>query len=298
VKKPVKWKTKFTEMTKTRYPVIMGAFAGLGRSKFAAAFSNAGGLGIITALNFNTSKKFKKELELMKSLTDEPFGVNFTIAPPMLAKKNPKARTEETYYDFLDIAVEMGVKIFTTSAYQAKKLGEKIHEYEAYWFHKCAIMDHAISAEKAGADMVTLVGVEGTGFKNPLQQSTLVNMTMGKKLLGIPLIAAGGIGNSRGFLAALAMGASAVCFGTAIMATKECPASDKLKKRLINQDIFDEGYYQQIYHHQLKDKSIWSPAAGHCDEVLTMEDFMGKLFTKAENLVKDWGFNNNEFNTL
>ncbi|MBD3211785.1 MAG: hypothetical protein GF311_04180 [Candidatus Lokiarchaeota archaeon] len=294
----MKWRTKFTEKTKVRYPVIMGAFAGLGRASFAAPFSNAGGLGIITALNFNSAERFKKELETMKDLTDKPFGVNFTIAPPMLAERNPKARTEETYFDFLDIAVEMGVKVFTTSAYQAKKLGEKIHEYGCYWFHKCSIMEHALSAERAGADMITLVGVEGTGFKNPLQQSTLVNITMGNKLLDIPLIAAGGIGNARGFLASIFMGASAVCFGTAIMATKECPASDKLKKRLVNQDIFDEEYYQQIYHHQLKDKSIWSPAAGHCDEVLTIREFMDKTIGEAEDLLIEWGFENEEFCTL
>jgi nitronate monooxygenase len=276
----------------------MGAFAGLGRASFAAPFSNAGGLGIITALNFNSAERFKKELKTMKDLTDKPFGVNFTIAPPMLAKKNPKARTEETYFDFLDIAVEMGVEVFTTSAYQAKKLGERIHEYGCYWFHKCSVMEHALSAERAGADMITLVGVEGTGFKNPLQQSTLVNITMGNKLLDIPLIAAGGIGNARGFLASLFMGASAVCFGTAIMATKECPASDKLKKRLVNQDIFEEEYYQQIYHHQLKDKSIWSPAAGHCDEVLTIKEFMDKIIGEAEDLLIEWGFKKDQFNTL
>ncbi|TXT62686.1 MAG: Nitronate monooxygenase [Promethearchaeota archaeon] len=294
----MKWRTKFTEITKVQYPVIMGAFAGLGRASFAAPFSNAGGLGIITALNFNSAERFKKELKAMKDLTDKPFGVNFTIAPPMLAKKNPKARTEETYFDFLDIAVEMGVEVFTTSAYQAKKLGERIHEYGCYWFHKCSVMEHALSAERAGADMITLVGVEGTGFKNPLQQSTLVNITMGNKLLDIPLIAAGGIGNARGFLASLFMGASAVCFGTAIMATKECPASDKLKKRLVNQDIFEEEYYQQIYHHQLKDKSIWSPAAGHCDEVLTIKEFMDKIIGEAEDLLIEWGFKKEQFNTL
>ena len=74
------WKTQITKLTKTKYPLIMAAFAGLGKTKFAAAFSNAGGLGIITALNYEISN-FKKELEEMYSLTDKPFGVNFTIIP-------------------------------------------------------------------------------------------------------------------------------------------------------------------------------------------------------------------------
>ena len=132
----------------------------------------------------------------------------------------------------------------TTSAYQAPRIGKKLHDAGCYWFHKCATMKHALSAEKAGADAVTIVGLEGTGFKNPLQNTTLINMTMAKKLLKVPVIAAGGIGDARGFLAALSMGADAVCFGTAIIPTKESPASDSWKKALITQDIFDEKFYK------------------------------------------------------
>jgi nitronate monooxygenase len=294
----MKWQTKITELTGIKYPVIMGAFAGIGRAKFAASVSNAGGLGIITALNFNSVRKFKKELEEMQELTDKPFGINFTLAPPQMVEKNPNARTEETYIEFLNTAIDYGVKIFTTSAYQVKKLGGLIHEQGGYWFHKCVTLPHAISAEKKGADAVTLVGLEGTGFKNPNQQTSLVNITMGKKLLDIPIIAAGGFGNARGFLAALAMGAEAVCFGTAVMATEECPASDVFKKRLINQDIFDEEYYKKIYHFRLEDRMVWSPASGHCDEVLTMEEFMNKIVNDAETLLKNFGFKGNEFRTV
>lgn len=292
------WKTRITEMMSTKYPIIMGAFAGLGRAKFASAFSNTGGLGIITAINFKNAKRFEEEINTMIQLTDQPFGVNFTIAPPELQKKNPKAFTEEKYMEYLDIAVEKGVKIFTTSAYQAKRLGQKIHEKNCYWFHKCATLNHALSAEKDGADVVTLVGIEGTGFKNPLQNSTLVNITMAKKLLKVPIIAAGGIGDSRGFLATLAMGAEAVCFGTAIMATTECPASKKFKERMINQNIFDEDYYKQIYHHQLKDKSIWSMAVGHVNQIISMNEFIQSIIVGAEEILEKWGFQNDEFSTL
>jgi nitronate monooxygenase len=292
------WRTRITEMMSTQYPIIMGAFAGLGRAEFCAAFSNAGGLGILTALNFRDAKRFEKEIDRVKELTDNPFGVNFTIATPELQRKNPKAPTEEKYMDYLDIAVAKGVKIFTTSAYQAKKLGQKIHDYKCWWFHKCATLEHAISAEKDGADVITLVGIEGTGFKNPIQNSTLVNITMAKRLLDIPIIAAGGIGDSRGFLAALAMGAEAVCFGTAIMATEECPASNKFKERMINQDIFDEEYYHQIYHHQLKDKSIWSMAAGHIEEIVPLNKFIDNIIKGAEDILKQCGFNNTIFSTI
>ena len=118
--------------------------------------------------------------------------------------------------------------------------------YGCVWFHKSATVKHAISAEKAGADAVTIVGLEGTGFKNPNQNTTLINMTMARRLIKVPLIAAGGIGDARGFLAALAMGADAVCFGSAIMATKESPASETWKKQVLHQDIFDEKFYKKI----------------------------------------------------
>lgn len=72
------WKTRVTKLTKIKYPLIMAAFAGLGKTEFAASFSNAGGLGIITALNYGANN-FKEELDKMYELTDKPFGVNLTV---------------------------------------------------------------------------------------------------------------------------------------------------------------------------------------------------------------------------
>ena len=292
------WKTKITELAEIKYPIIMGSFAGIGRAEFAAAVSNAGGLGVIAALNFRNPRKFRNELEKMSELTDKPYGINFTLAPPEMLEKNPSAPTEEHYFEYVDIATDFGVKIFTTSAYKANNLGEKIHEQGGYWFHKCVTLPHALSAQKARADGVTLVGVEGTGFKNPQQHTSLINITVAKKKLNIPIIAAGGFGDARGFLAALAMGADAVCLGTALMATEECPSTSVVKKRLINQDIYEEDYYKQIYHHQLKDKSIWSPAAAHRDEVLSMDDFFEKIISNAEDILRGWGITGDKFSTV
>ena len=199
------WKTQITKLTKTKYPLIMAAFAGLGKSKFAASFSNAGGLGIITALNYNV-KDFKNELDKMSELTDKPFGVNLTVVPPGVRFVDGNI-TNEDYLKYLEVAIDKGVNIFTTSAYQASFLGNRIREAGCYWFHKCALMRHAISAEKEGANAITLIGMEAAGFKNPYQHTTLVNLTMANKILKIPVIAAGGIGDARGFLGALAMGA-------------------------------------------------------------------------------------------
>ncbi len=279
----------------------MGAFAIIGKAEFAAAFSNAGGFGIVTAINFRTNEEFQSELEKMNTLTDKPWGVNFSVMPPYVVKDKQKGswvRDEDSYLEFVDIAIDAGVKVCTTSAYQAPKIGKKLHDAGCYWFHKCATMKHAISAESLGVDAATIVGLEGTGFKNPNQNTTLVNVTMAKKLLKIPIIAAGGIGDARGFLAALAMGADAVCFGTAIMTTKESLASNIWKKRIINQDIFDKDYYKKIYHLQLRDSPVHSMAAGHCDEILSMKEFIEeKIIKKAEDILRSWGFGSNEVNT-
>jgi len=291
------WETKITQMIGVKFPLIMGAFAVIGRAEFASAFSNAGGLGIITAINYPKIEDFRNELEHMLLLTDKPFGINFTITPPYLLKKR-RGRTQESYLDYLNLAIDMGVKVFTTSAYRAPKLGIRIKEAGCYWFHKCVTMKHAKAAENEGADAITLVGLEGTGFKNPVQNTTLVNITMARRLLNLPIIAAGGIGDARGFLGAMAMGAEAVCLGSSIIATIESPASKNWKEQILNQDIFDEKYYKKIFHLELKDSPIASMAIGHIEEILPLKTFIDNIINESEHILKSWGFRGATFNTL
>jgi nitronate monooxygenase len=290
------WKTKITQLTGTKYPLIMGAFAGLGRTKFAAAFSNAGGLGIITALNYEINE-FKKELIKMRTLTDKPFGINLTVIPPGVGFSN-KNITKEEYLKYIEVALNEGINIFTTSAYQATYIGERVHDAGAYWFHKCALMRHAISAEKAGVDAVTIIGMEAAGFKNPFQHTTLVNLTMGKKLLQRPIIAAGGIGDARGFLGALAMGAEAVCLGTSILTTEESPVPLNIKEEWLNIDMFSEQYHRQLYHLSLKGTRVPSAAIGFRKDIISLKNLIDNMMIEAENVLKSWNFNTNEFNTL
>ncbi len=126
------WKTKISQMMDTKYPIIMGAFAIIGKAEFAAPFSEAGGLGIITALNFNTKEKFRDELKKMKTLTDKPYGVNFSVFPPYLTEGKKRGLNEEHYLDYVEIAIEEGVKVCTTSAYQAPKIGKMLHDAGCY----------------------------------------------------------------------------------------------------------------------------------------------------------------------
>ncbi len=293
------WKTRINQMTKTKYPVIMGAFVGLGKTDFAAPFSEAGGLGIITALNFKSPNHLKKELEKMKELTEKPFGINISVLPPQVkGGHHLTEKSKNEYLAYIEVALDEGVKIFTTSAYQATFIGKRVHEAGCYWFHKAATIKHAISAEKADADAVTIVGLEGTGFKNPLTQTTLVNITMARRLLKIPIIAAGGIGDARGFLGAIAMGAEAVCFGTAVMVCEESPAALKLKEKWINEDIFTEDYHQKIYHLKLRDTVLPSMAVGHRKKIIPIKDFIEEIMNESEGILRSWGFTAEEFNTI
>lgn len=290
------WNTKITRITKTKYPLVMAAFAGFGKTEFAATFSNAGGLGIITSLNYKLDD-FKLELKKMKELTDNPFGINLTMLPPGVRFINGSV-TKEDYLKYIEVALNEGVNIFTTSAYQATYLGEKIKEFGGHWFHKCALLRHAISAEKAGADAITLIGMEAAGFKNPYQHTTLVNLTMANKLLKVPIIAAGGIGDARGFLGALTMGAEAVCFGTAILTTQESPISTEVKKKWLETDIFTEEYHQRLYHRELKGTSVPSAAIGLQKDIIPLKTFIENTMNDAEEILKSLGFSKNEFSTI
>jgi NAD(P)H-dependent flavin oxidoreductase YrpB (nitropropane dioxygenase family) len=292
------WNTRFTKITGVKYPLIMGAFGGWGKAEFASSFSNAGGLGIITALNFPDSEDFKNNIQLMKKLSNNPFGINLSLPHHRLEDSSEDDKTKKRYLDYVEVALNEDCKIFTTSGYKSSFIGDRVHEAGGLWFHKCVLVKHAISAEQQGADAVTIVGLEGTGFKNPLTNTTLVNITMAKKLLNIPIIAAGGIGDARGFLGALCMGADAVCLGTALMATEECPVSRNIKEKWINIDIFEEDFYKKIYHYNVKNFMAPSTAIGHHREIIPLKTLITNLIGDAEEILEKWGFKNNEFNTI
>ena len=286
----MEWKTRITKILGCKYPIIQGAFAGFGKAELAAAVSDAGGFGIITGHNFKTAELLRKEIIKAKEMTRNPFGINFTLVPPKLS--------EDYYMEMADVAIEEGIKTVFTSAYKGKKIGEKLHSSGVSWIHKCATMKHAIASQDHGADAIVLVGVEGTGFKNPLQNTTLVNMVMANRNLSIPFIAAGGIGDAHGFLGALGMGAEAVCLGTAFMAVKECPTSNKLKEKMIKQDSFDPELFPKIYHHEAKDSGVPSMAVGLINNVLTSKELIESIINESESILRGWGFKGDCFNTV
>ncbi|MFA4909877.1 MAG: nitronate monooxygenase [Desulfobacteria bacterium] len=230
----MEWKTRVTEMLGMKYPIIQGSYGGFGTSAIAAPVSEAGGLGIITAGALKTPEMLREDIRKARSMTDKPICVNLTVG---MCPHIDEMR---------EVAIEESIPVVETSAFQATDHGKRLKEAGVKWIHKVATVKHAIVAEKQGADAVVIVGMEGVGFKSVDQLPTLTSITWAVKQIKIPVIAAGGIGDARGFLASLAMGAEAAYLGTAFMATKECPISERHKQYLADVDPSDPKLMKKV----------------------------------------------------
>ncbi len=216
----MKWKTRVTELFGCKYPILQGAFAGFGNWQFAAACAEAGVHGCITASVSRTPEQLQKDIRQCRAATRGSFGVNlsFGICP----------RIEE----MLEVCIEERVPV-ETAIYRPDSLAPRIKEAGIPWVHKSARVKDAVHAQELGADAVIVVGLEGVGFKSPEQLPTFTSVTWGSRQLRVPFIAAGGIGDARGLLGALAMGADGVMMGTAFMATRECPTNEQSKLEMV-----------------------------------------------------------------
>ncbi len=296
----MEWATKITNLLGCKYPIIQGAFGGFGTSKLAASISQAGGFGMIEAIALNTPDKLRKDIHKAKSLTDQPFGVNLSlIGHPQID-------------DFREVAIEERVASIFTSAYNAQEHGKRIKEAGIPWIHKVGTLKHAQAAERHDSDAVVIVGIEGEGEKNPLHLSTLTVVTMATKVLNIPVIASGGIGDGRSFLASLAMGAEGVYIGTGFMATKECPIAERYKKALVDADPSDPELRNKIFappppglDELTRKQEVWqlvgdpqpqlesnpmpvmsgSMAVGSINKVVTVKELIDGIISEAEDLL-------------
>ena len=258
----MEWNTALTRLVGCRYPIIQGAFGGFGTSALAVPVSEAGGLGQITAGSFRTPELLRDDIRRAKSMTDKPIAVNFSMGMvPEIDR-------------MLDVVIEERVGAVFTAAYRADKYGRRAQEAGIPWVHKVATIKHAQAAERQGADAVVIVGLEGTGFKSPIQLPTLISITVARRLLKIPIVAAGGIGDARGFLSALGMGACGIYMGTAFMATTECPISQRNKDELVAAQPWDA---------RVRDRALAPPSPEELArvmklrETLTLGEWMSRL---------------------
>ncbi len=281
----MKFDNVLTRMLGVKYPIIQGAFGpkGMGTSSIAVPVSEAGALGILTSISYNDPDEFQQDIRDVKSRTEKPFAVNFTLF-------KDRNMLEEYHEEYVQVALKEGVSTVFTSAYDGSNIGRRFKAEGCNWIHKCATIEHALSTAGKGVDAIVIVGLEGTGFKSPLQNSTLINMTATRRLTDVPLIAAGGIGDARGFVAALAMGAVGIYMGTAIMATQEFQASDTIKNRIVKQEILDAEHRRKIY--QMEHGGGHSLAANVVDSIPTVKEFIDTIIKETEEILtefKEWG---------
>jgi len=218
------FKTRITEMFGIEYPIIQGALMWLSRAELVAAVSNAGGLGIIAALTFPTAQELREEIKKTKSLTDKPFAVNITLLPTI------RPRNHEEY---IEAAIEEGVGIIETAGRNPRQYMNQLREGGVKVMHKVASVKAVKTAERIGVDAVTIVGFEEGGNPGMDDVTSSVLIPIAVDSVSIPVIAAGGIGDARGFVAALALGAEGVLMGTRFMISQECPLHPNIKQWLL-----------------------------------------------------------------
>jgi NADH:quinone reductase (non-electrogenic) len=223
-------RNRVTAMLGIRYPIIQGGMQWVGRAELVAAVSNAGGLGVLTGLTQSTPEKLREEIERTRSMTDKPFGVNLTILPAV----NPPP------YDlYMDAIIDSGVKIVETAGNNPKRFVSRLKANGIISIHKCVNLRHAVSAEKCGVDIVSIDGFECAGHPGEDDVPGLVLIPIAARRLRIPILASGGIGDGRGFAAALVLGAEGINMGTRFCATVEAPIHDNIKRALVSANECD-----------------------------------------------------------
>ena len=217
----MKWKTRLTKLLNCDYPILQAALSRIGNWQFAAAVSEAGAHGCLTAAVSMTPEKLREDIRRCKDATDKDFSVNITVGMcPHID-------------EMLDVVLDEGIEVIETAVFTADEYGKRIKDAGRKWIHKTATLKHALHAQKQGADALILVGLEGIGFKNVQQLPTMTTIAWASRHINVPIIAAGGLGDARTFLGALALGAEGVMMGTAFMATRECPISDRFKEKMV-----------------------------------------------------------------
>jgi enoyl-[acyl-carrier protein] reductase II len=214
---------KFLEHTGVKYPIIQAPMGWIARSRLASAVSNAGGLGIIETSSGEV-ENCMKEIAMMASLTDKPFGVNL----PLLFLKDDS---------MVNFCVKHGVKFVTTSAGDPTKYVNVLKDAGIVVYHAVPSLEGALKAYKAGVDGLIVEGTEGGGFKSPVEVGLTVLIQAIKKEINLPLIAAGGIVDGIGMASAIAAGADGIQMGTRFVSSLESPVHANFKDSIINAPI-------------------------------------------------------------
>ncbi len=210
---------KITQLFNIKYPIVQGGMVWVSGWKLASAVSNAGGLGLIGAGSMYPNI-LREHIRKCKLATNNPFGVNVPMLYPQVD-------------ELMDIIVEEDVKIVFTSAGNPKIWTSFLKERGITVVHVVSSVKFALKAEQAGVDAVVCEGFEAGGHNGREETTTFTLIPMVREHLKIPIIAAGGIGNGRGMLAAMVLGADGVQIGSRFAASIESSAHINFKQKII-----------------------------------------------------------------
>ncbi|MFC3040196.1 NAD(P)H-dependent flavin oxidoreductase [Virgibacillus xinjiangensis] len=315
------WNTRVTELLDIEYPIIQGGLAHLAYADLAAAVSNAGGLGQITAMSLPDPDSLKREIRRVKELTSKPFGVNFAIG-----------QHDRPFEHMAKVAVDEEVPVISVTGGNPKGVLDMVEGHSIKKLVLVAARRQAKKAEELGADAVMVVGQEGGGHLGRSDTGTLVLTPQVVDEVSIPVIASGGIVDGRGMMAALALGAEGIEMGTRFIATKECKDAHKTYQNAIlsadetdtvvikrsigaparalkngwtdrilaleEKEVGYEGLKDYISGHSNKKYIIegreqegfgWAgQGAARIHDVLTVKDLFGAIFREAAEIRKKW----------
>ena len=223
-------RTRITELFKIEYPIIQGGMHFVGFAELAAAVSNAGGLGIITALTQKSPQALLDEILRCKDLTDKPIGVNLTFLPTV---------SSPDYPSYIKAIIDGGVQIVETAGRNPQAHLPALKDAGIKVIHKCTSVRHALKAESIGCDAVSVDGFECAGHPGEDDIPNFILLPLAAEKLTVPFVASGGMADGRSLVSALSLGADGINMGTRFMVTKEAPIHTKVKQAIIDASELD-----------------------------------------------------------
>ena len=195
--------TRVTRLLGIEHPIVQGGMMWVGRAELASAVSNAGGLGMLTALTQPTPDDLRREIERCRGMTDKPFGVNLTILPSVMPPP---------YAEYRRAIIDSGVRIVETAGHRPQEHVEDFKAHGITVIHKCTAVRHALSAERMGVDIISIDGFECAGHPGEDDIPGLILIPAAADKVKIPMLASGGFADGRGLVAALTLPAASVAF--------------------------------------------------------------------------------------
>jgi nitronate monooxygenase len=223
-------KTRITELLGIEHPIVQGGMHCVGLAPLAAAVSNAGGLGMITALTLPTADKLAEEIRRCREMTDKPFGVNLTFLPSV---------RQPDYPGYVRAIIEGGIKAVETAGNNPERVLPALQAAGVKVIHKCTSIRHALKAERIGCDAVSVDGFECGGHPGEDDVPNFILLPLAAQALKIPFIASGGMADGRSLVAALALGADGINMGTRFLATEEAPVHPNVKDAILHASELD-----------------------------------------------------------